>query len=360
MFVSCKLIFNRALVLSLLGLAYPHSAHAEGEADENSSASPELTEVDTVPGVRTVALGSVFQPAERSAPAKTLSLNHSRIAAEINARIVKLDVEVGDSVSAGQVLVSMDCSDYERASAEARARLDVNNSRLKLAEQQLERTRRLVQSKSMSDNALDRDQAEYDSATAEITAQRAMLARAENQASRCIIRAPYNAVVSNRIGQIGEFTAPGMILLEIVDVNNVELSVQIPDAEADGLLNISESSFVYAGEQYPMILRTILPIVDEITRSREARFRFVSQAAMVGSIGRLRWTASETALPAQYISQRDGKSGVIIADGEVARFIPIPDAQEGRPAIVALDPVTRLITDGRHGLQDGDAIAIQE
>lgn len=332
-------------------------------ADEEQSQNPSTAEPQVIPPenpVKIVTLAEVYQNIERSAPARTLSLNQAKIAAEINARIVGIEIETGDSVSVGQTLVTLDCSDYDRARAESSARLDANKSRLRLAEQQLDRARQLVQSKSMSDDALDRSQSEYDSALAEISAQQAMLARAENQAARCIVKAPFGGVISQRVAQVGEFTAPGSVLVEIIDVANVELSVQLPDTHAQDPATLSDSVFVYNTISYPVILRTILPLVDEVTHSREARFRFVSTPALVGSVGRLKWQASRSALPARLISQRNGQFGVLIVDGEFARFVPIDGAQEGRPAIVDLDPATRVITDGRHGLEDGDTITIQQ
>ncbi len=334
---------------------------ANASDDETPSASGEQqAQAGPENPVRVVALGEIFRGIDRSAPAHALSLNKARIAAEISARIVKIDVETGDTVNAGQSLVTLDCSDYERARTEASARLDVSQSRLRLAEQQLDRARRLVQSNSMSDDALDRNQAEYDSAQAEISAQRAMVARADNQASRCLVKAPFAGVISQRMGQVGEFTAPGSVLLEVTDIANVELSVQLPEAQAQDPSRFADSVFVYGSVSYPVILRTILPLIDEVTRSREARFRFVSQPALVGSVGRLQWRESATAIPAEFISQRDGQFGVMIADGTIASFVPIEGAREGRPAIVELDPATAVITEGRHGLADGDPITIQQ
>ena len=39
-----------------------------------------------------------------------------------------------------------------------------------------------------------------------------------------------------------------------------------------------------------------------------------------------------------------------------ARFVGLPDAQDGRPVLIELPPDTLLITEGRQGLNDGDAV----
>jgi len=333
--------------------------HQADQAPPGQAQSAPESDVSATP-VRTVTLETVMIRTERSAPARVFSLNQAKIAAEISARIVSIDVEAGDSISTGKSLATLDCSDFDRARAETNARLDAGQSRLRLAEQQLERTRRLIQSRTVSDDALDRNQAEYDSALAEIAAQRAMLSRADNQASRCQINAPFDGVVSQRYGQIGEFTSPGSVLLQLVDTVNVELSAQIPDRDVDTLPGASEAAFVYGIERFPVSVRTILPIVDEMTQSREARLRFTAPPPAVGSVGRLVWTVSKSALPANFLSQRDEQLGVLVVNGNQAQFVPIADAREGRPAVVGLDPATLIITEGRHALQDGDAISIRE
>jgi len=50
--------------------------------------------------------------------------------------------------------------------------------------------------------------------------------------------------------------------------------------------------------------------------------------------------------------------GVFVANGNRAKFIALPLAQEGRPAPADLDPDTAVITSGRYQLQDGDTVSV--
>jgi hypothetical protein len=56
--------------------------------------------------------------------------------------------------------------------------------------------------------------------------------------------------------------------------------------------------------------------------------------------------------------QRGSELGVFRANGNKAEFVPIPGAQAGRPAAVALDPDTPIVARGQARLQDGDALQI--
>ena len=77
-----------------------------------------------------------------------------------------------------------------------------------------------------------------------------------------------------------------------------------------------------------------------------------------GAPGRLRWRHEASALPAHLLVRRDGVLGVMVADGERARFVLLPGAREGRSVSVRLPPQTLIITRGRHGLADGDEITV--
>ena len=50
--------------------------------------------------------------------------------------------------------------------------------------------------------------------------------------------------------------------------------------------------------------------------------------------------------------------GVFVADSNTAQFVPVPGAQEGRPAPVDLSRDTLIVVRGQARLQDGDALTI--
>jgi hypothetical protein len=107
-------------------------------------------------------------------------------------------------------------------------------------------------------------------------------------------------------------------------------------------------------------LRALLPLVDERTRTREARLVFVADGAVadIGAAGRLIWRSRQPILAAQYLVRRDGQLGVFIVQEDQARFIALTQAQEGQPVAVDLPPTTMLVVEGRQRLQDGDLIQV--
>jgi multidrug resistance efflux pump len=92
---------------------------------------------------------------ERSAQAQVVSLNESRIAAELSARIVSLAVEPGQRITRGSLIVRLDCRDFELAVERAEAAISVSRARARLAELQHSRSVKLAGEGFLSKDALD-------------------------------------------------------------------------------------------------------------------------------------------------------------------------------------------------------------
>jgi RND family efflux transporter MFP subunit len=297
---------------------------------------------------------------EREAFATVLSLNDSRIAAEVSARILEIPVEVGQVVERGAVLVRLDGADFELAVRQAEAALEAVRARARLARSQLERARALVEQGFVSSEALNQRESEARAAAADVRANEAALASARRSLGKTVVRAPFRAIVRERLANVGEIASPGTQLLRVLDASRIEVSAQVQSEDAAELPHVKQITFVdQAGVQYPLRLVRVVPALDPRERSQEARLRFAGKAALPGSAGRLLWKTRRAHVPAAFIVRRDGQLGVFVAEGGKARFVPLPEAQEGRPAAVSLPAQTRIVTDGRLQLRPGDSIGVQ-
>ncbi|MFN2308877.1 MAG: efflux RND transporter periplasmic adaptor subunit [Gammaproteobacteria bacterium] len=295
--------------------------------------------------------------AEREAPATVLSLNESRIIAEVSAVVREIPVEVGQVVAAGAVLVRLDPRDYELARQHAEAALESVLARIELAKFQLDRARELRTRNFVSDDTLTQRQTELKVLHAERASATAQLERARHDLEKCTLTAPFEAVVQSRSAQLGELAVAGAPLFTLIDLAHVEVSAQIQSKDAASLRAADGIHFSTATEGQSLHLLRISPVIDRGTRTQEVRLAFDGEAAAPGSEGLIRWRAVEPLLPADLISRREGRLGVFIATGAVARFVVLEQAQEGRPVRIDLPPDTPIILDGRFGLHDGDRIA---
>lgn len=298
---------------------------------------------------------------QHSAPATVMSDNHSRISAEINARIVDVPVRVGDSIKKGEILARLDGKDFELALLRDKAALTAIEARLTLAKYELKRAQSLSKKKVVSEQLLKQRESERDSLLAEQQGQQTAVAQAQRQLDKTQIRAPFNATVVERLGQIGELASPGTALLRIIDTDNLELAAKISSTQTSDLKHTRSAEFISAGQRYALTLRTITPALDTQARTQEARLRFTGNSPLPGSAGQLVWSPEQASLPASLISQRDGKLGVFIqADtptGTTAHFVELPSATTGQPALTQLEADTLIITEGRYRLRDGDTVS---
>lgn len=306
--------------------------------------------------VRTVRLGDVLEVPAYSAPATVVARNAPRLAAEIDARVIELPLAVGDRVAAGDLLARLDCRRHESIRATAAADLARSEARRHFAEQQLRRARNLQRNQSISEELLDQRRTDLAAAEAEAAIQEEALRRASLDVENCELRAPFDAVVTVREASVGSYLARGSPLIALLETAGQEVSVALRQDQVASVKAAPALVFESNGDTHPLRLRALLPLVDGIARTREARLAFLAEGAIAGSAGRLVWQGERTLLPADYLVRRGGAPGVFVAEGEHARFVPLPGAEDGRPNPVALAQETRLITDGRQRLSDGDAI----
>jgi RND family efflux transporter MFP subunit len=306
--------------------------------------------------VKSRPLSELVHYPQREAQAQVVSLNLSRLSAQINARIDSILVEPGQRIARGAVIARLDCRDYQLAAERAQAALESAQARYKLAQLQLQRSTELAAQNFISGDALDAKKTEMEVISAEVKLNLAERATARRDVEKCTLRSPFPAIVDARLAQVGELASPGTPLVQLWDSSKLQLSVQVPQALSGSLTAAKSPVFVSQGREYPVKLLRISPALNPASRMREARFGLGNTTPAPGSHGVLRWRDNRPHLAAEYLLNRGGRLGVFVLEGQKARFVPLAEAQEGRPAPVALPPATRLITDGRFALQDGTTV----
>lgn len=308
------------------------------------------------PAVLSKALSEVAIYPEREASAQAVSLNESRIAAEIPGRIEALPVRVGERVARGSILARIDCRDHRLEQERAGAALEAARSRLVLAERQLVRARELGAHGFYSREALAAQETEVQVRRAEGEQARTQRAAAQRAVGKCTVRAPFAAIVRERLGQVGELAAPGSPLVAISDAGSIEVSTQLQLEDAASLRRAGELRFAGDGGTRALVLLRISPAIAPRARTVEARLRFKGEPAAAGASGALIWRDARPHVPAELVVRRDHRLGVFVAEGGRARFHPLAGAQEGRPAAADLAPDARIVVAGQLALRDGERL----
>ncbi len=306
--------------------------------------------------VSTKVLRDVAVYPQVSVPATVMSLNDSKVSAEVRAVILEVPALVGQTVREGDVLMRLDPADSKLAAQRAQAALEAVKAKMELAEFQLERAQKLSQD-VVSEELLAQRGTEVKALRAELQVQQNAVETAQRDVARCEIRAPFRAVVKERLAFVGELANPGTPLLRLLDVEHMEVSAKVQTDDVESLQATRSPVFSAQGKDYPLRLRAVTAAYDVLERSREARLIFAGAGALPGAAGTLSWKDSRMHVPPDLIVRREGALGVFVVESGKARFIPLPEAQEGRPALTAIPADKPVIVDGRFGIKDGDEIA---
>lgn len=190
----------------------------------------------------------------------TLMANEEvELRAELSGRVQEINFKEGAAVSAGQLLVKIN-------DAELRAQLNKVNLSLKLAEQKLERNRKLLQLQGISQEEFDVMQNEVESLKAEKALVFAQLEKTE-------IRAPFSGVAGLRQVSAGAYVTNQQLIATLKQVQPIKIDFSIPEnyigrVHAGDTISftVGSSAKKYNGRVY-----AIEPGVDAGTRSIHLR-----------------------------------------------------------------------------------------
>jgi RND family efflux transporter MFP subunit len=348
-----------ALALPLLCLAL-----GVAQAQAQPASAPGAKEPAALVQVRRLADVALFP--ERDAPATVVARNETRLSAEVAARVLRWTRDVGETVARGELLLELDATDFRLARERAEAALQGAQARLQLASTQLTRARELVGQGFLSQEAVNQRETEVRALQAEVAAARSQSATAQQQIRRTRVLAPFAASVRQRMVNQGEVVAPGAPLYVLVERGGAELSAAVAPADAASLQAARQWTFEAAGTPgpgRPLRLLRVGSTVSAPARTVEARLAPASGELPVGSDGLLRWRDERPHLSADWVVRRvvQGRSqlGVFVVEGAAARFVSLPQAQEGRAVPSPLPADAQVVVQGQAALAPGQAVQVQ-
>ena len=237
--------------LLILGACGKDAKQAEPAKDKavEKAAPVRVETVKKAPLVLTIALtGSV--EAGRIA----------QLASPAEGPVLGVRVREGDLVKAGQVLLTLGRTEGATALV-ASSRED-----LKKEEDNLSRTRRLVERGALAGEQLD-------SATANAARMRALLVKAQETTRDYAVSAPWAGVVSKMKVRDGDFVAPRAPLAEIYEPKSLMVRVAVQEQASAGLTTGMKAEVeldAYPGKRFGATISRLYPGLDPRTRTRTA------------------------------------------------------------------------------------------
>ena len=261
----------------------------------------------------------------------------------VAGRVLRLSVEVGDRVTAGQVLGEMDAVDFDerlraQAAAVQRAQAALKDAQARQQQAQTQATRyaELLAVRATSEETATARQQDLLSANAALAGSQAEVARlrAEQEALRTQrgqlrLRAPADALVTARLAEPGNTVVPGQAVVP----NSLWVNVRFDQTSTAGLAaGLPAQVLLRSDVGAPLAARVLRvePLADAVTEETLAKVVLASLPAPLPPLGTLAEVtihlpelAAAPTIPNAALRRVDGKMGVWELGVDGLRFAPL-------------------------------------
>lgn len=279
-----------------------------------------------------------------------IAQNETNLSFKVAGTLASINVKLGEKVKIGQLIATIDPSDYTIQNNQAVSQNEGAVANAKAAEAQLisakstyDRVTKLYENNSVALSeyqqakaAMDAAQAQFDAAKSQINTTNQQLKAAGNQVSYTRLTSPMDGVITAVQVEANEIANAGMLIAKVSSLGRPEVEVSVPEVFINKLklgqqATIKFSSFpeqvynaeieeiAYASEKsttYPIILRIVNP-ADEIRPGMVAEIDFIMNSDKEKEnkeiIAPLKSVASGTEGNYAFKLIPEGESGVYIA-----------------------------------------------
>lgn len=345
------------LAVTLVGV----SAGREKEVRKTAAPSPALSvaltpvEASTLP-IRIAGAGNVVAWQEATVGAEADGL-----------RLTGVEVNVGDTVTRGQVLALFDASILQAELAEARASVSQAEAEAEEAQVNALRAKKLESSGAMSAQQINQYVVAAATAHARLDVARAVEKRQRLRLLQTRVLAPSDGVITSRTATVGAVAAAGQELFRLIKEGRLEWRAEVAAADV-AMLAPGQRVTISAQGHAPIrgTLRIVAPAINMQTRSALVYVDLPGASAILaGTFAQGYFEVGQSpalTVPEGAVLLRDGFHYVmsIGAESKVAmRKVAVGRRIEGRIEITeGLAAAENVIASGVSFLSEGDTVDV--
>jgi multidrug efflux pump subunit AcrA (membrane-fusion protein) len=362
------------------------------------SHEPRTTEAAAMPpvAVKVVEVRSTEWPSMYEAIGTVRARTAATLASKVMGYVREVNVQPGDQVSSGQVLVSIDARDLEAGLLQARAAAEEARSgiaeaengiaaakaQLNLAQVTFRRMEDLFRKTSISHQEFDEAQARLQSAEAAYqmaASKRAQLDARIAQAKQGVesasvmrsyaeIRAPFAGIVTEKQIESGQMATPGTPLLTVEQTGAYRLEAQVEESML-GSVKIGQNVSVTldaSGQTVNARISEIVPAIDPQSRAFLVKASLPSSTGIrSGIFGRMRiprGSHQAIAIPEGAVIHRGGLQSVFVVENGVAhtRLVTTGQTHERQAEVLSgLNEGERIVHPRPANVTDGVKVEVR-
>jgi RND family efflux transporter MFP subunit len=350
---SYTALFIAGLVVSLAGCSQKRELDPRTE--------PEL--------VRIVEVGS----ASGADPAFTGVISarvQSDLGSRVTGKVTKRVVDAGQFVRAGQLLMTIDRTDYVHAITARAETVTAAKAKAVQAAADEARYRPLVKSGAVSASIYDQIKAASDAAQADLAAAEAQEQVARDEGGYSQLIADADGVVIETLAEPGQVVAAGQTVVKLAHSGPREAAVNLPETLRPALGSTAYATLYGSTMRVPVRLRQLSNAADAQTRTFEARYVLEGAAAKAPLGATVTVQLSGDAgtdtlqIPASSIVDRGKGPGVWVLNQPTSTvsFQPVQVRQlDEELATISgnLRPGQEVVALGVHLLHDGERVRVE-
>lgn len=326
-----------------------NSAPAGNGSETDASDQADTMRVSVVDSLATTTTRTI------SAAAHTHANRGIELRAETTGRVVAIGAERGEIIGAGDNVIRIDLRDRPAQLAETEA---------------------LIRQRTLEFEAAEKLHGEQFMSPAELAAREAALVSARTareriqiDIDRTEITAPFDAVVYDRVVEIGDYLAPGDVVAQLIDTDPLIVVADINEREIATIrTGQTGTAHLQGGKSIEGRIRYIAPAASESTRSFQVEMEIPNpdNTLLVGTSARIELAGEQISAhaisPGLLTLADDGTVGVKIVDSDdKVRFVPveIADSTASAALVTGLPQSARIITVGQGFVDEGQLVIPQ-
>lgn len=347
----------RTLPLALLSLALLAGCGGQEETKQPPAAREVRAAVDTVTLTRSAA--------HHPTPATLVAESQVQVASRLMGYIRAIDVVEGQTVRAGQKLLSIDPVDVQGQVEQSRAGLKQAEDALADARVEFQRFEALFKEEAVTRQQFEKMKLQYDMAQSHLAQARAGHNTAAGQLRYATVTSPIAGVVTRKLAHAGDLASPGQPLLVVENTGKLQVETQVPESVLSALKPGAQVRVEVDGQEQALNARVarISPAADPVSRTFLVKLDVSGTGLRSGQFARVLFPQGERealTVPASALIERAGIGGVFVVgpDGVIQfRMVRAGERRDGRVEILSgLTVGERVVSGNAEKLESGDRI----
>jgi membrane fusion protein, multidrug efflux system len=153
----------------------------------------------------------------------------STISAEVAARVVKVEKDLGDPVKKGQAILRLDAQAYALSRKQAKAQADSAEAARDQAVKDFQRAEKLLAKDLISSSEFEQLRLAKQTAVGSYQAAKAQASQASRNLAEAVIRAPFAGHISKRHVEVGTLVSPGQPVVTVVQKAQLKMNLGLSE-----------------------------------------------------------------------------------------------------------------------------------